>query len=378
MHQAPWLPRGIALATLEISLPAPKESRNRVPPEGDRLASCAERGVSMRPTGFILFALGFLLVPSPGWCQLIPGTMEVHWSAGAPDCAKNPDPPLQVHQYNAQTFVLRENLCATFEGPFLYLLIGSTKALLIDTGDIEDPKVVPLANTVMGLIPGEGAAKLPLLVVHTHRHLDHRAGDGQFRNLPRVQIIGYDVDSVVRFYNFAHAPNGLAQVDLGDRTLDVIPSPGHSETEVSFYDRNTGLLFSGDFLMPARLLIDDAGAYLASAERVAVFARDRPITYVLGGHIEVDSTGGTFRWESRYHPHEHALQMTKSDLVALPSAIRDFNGFYTVRGNFIMENSWHLLMATALFLVIVLGALAWIVIGYFRRRGLARRLRPAI
>jgi glyoxylase-like metal-dependent hydrolase (beta-lactamase superfamily II) len=68
---------------------------------------------------------------------------------------------------------------------------------------------------------------------------------------------------------------------LGDRTVDVIPTPGHNETEVSFYDGNTGLFFSGDFLMPARLLVDDDNAELASANRVAAFARDRPVRFVL-------------------------------------------------------------------------------------------------
>jgi hydroxyacylglutathione hydrolase len=48
----------------------------------------------------------------------------------------------------------------------MYLLIGSTKALLIDTGDVGDPKQMPLAETVMHLLPGTGRSKWPLLVVH--------------------------------------------------------------------------------------------------------------------------------------------------------------------------------------------------------------------
>ena len=107
------------------------------------------------------------------------GSMDVHWNEGAADCQASPQPPLEMHAYNPETFILRENLCATFEAPFIYLLIGSAKALLIDTGDVADPNRMPLAKTVMRLLPGDGSAKLPLLVVHTHRHLDHRAGDGQ-------------------------------------------------------------------------------------------------------------------------------------------------------------------------------------------------------
>jgi hydroxyacylglutathione hydrolase len=100
--------------------------------------------------------------------QIVPGTLDVHWNAGAKDCKQIPQPPLQVHAYNPQTFILRENLCSTFEAPFIFLLVGSSKALLIDTGDVSDPKQMPLAETVLSLIPTVGNAKLPLLVVHTH------------------------------------------------------------------------------------------------------------------------------------------------------------------------------------------------------------------
>jgi len=67
-------------------------------------------------------------------------------------------------------------------------------------------------------------------VVHTHRHLDHRAGDGQFRNLSNFEVIGFDLNSVRRFYHFSDWPNGLAEIDLGDRIVDVIPTPGPQRT----------------------------------------------------------------------------------------------------------------------------------------------------
>jgi hydroxyacylglutathione hydrolase len=315
-----------------------------------------------------LLVLGVLLTSSSGRGQLAPGSMSVHWDEGAPDCGKSSQPPLQVHQYNARTFILRENLCATFEAPFLYLLIGSTKALLIDTGDVADPSVVPLAATVMHLLPAEGSATLGLLVVHTHRHLDHRGGDGQFLHLSNVEVVGFDMESVRRYYNFTAWPNSLAQIDLGDRVVDVIATPGHNETEVSFYDRSTGLFFSGDFLMPGRLLIDNATADLASAERVAAFVKDRPVAFVLGGHIELNSDGKTFPWGSQYHPQEHVLQMTKDDLLALPAAVRSFNGFYTEQGAFILMNSLRILTVFVVFVGALLVALIWLLIRYIKRR----------
>jgi hydroxyacylglutathione hydrolase len=323
-------------------------------------------------------ALAVLLTCASAQAQIVPGSMDVHWSEGAPDCAKSSEPALQVHPYNSRTFILRENLCVTFEAPFMYLLIGSAKTLLIDTGDVADPKQAPLAKTVMQLIPGEGSAKLPLLVVHTHRHLDHRAGDGQFKGLSNVQVVGFDIDSVRRYYNFTAWPNGAAQIDLGDRIVDAIPTPGHNETEVSFYDRNTALFFSGDFLMPARLLVDDKSVYLASAKRVADFVKDRPVSFVLGGHIEMNTEGQTFAWESQYHPHEHVLQMTKGDLLALPEALPSFNGFYTTSGQFVMMNGLRILVAVTIAGVVALIAIVLFLISYIRRRRRARAAFRAI
>jgi hydroxyacylglutathione hydrolase len=318
-----------------------------------------------------------LLFITSAAAQLVPGSMDVHWNEGAADCSKASLPPLQVHAYNRQTFILRENLCATFEAPFLYLLIGSTRAMLIDTGDVADPQKMPLAKTVLDLLPKVGSGKLSLLVVHTHRHLDHRAGDGQFQNLPNVQVVGYELESVTHFYSFRLWPNGGIQIDLGDRIVDVIPSPGHNETEVSFYDRNTGLFFSGDFLIPGRLLIDDTPAELATAKRVADFVRDRPVSFVLGGHIEKNAAGELLPWESQYHPNEHVLQLTKEDLLALPTAVHSFNGFYTTSGQFVMMNSIRMLYLYASLVLILLTGFVWLLIRFVRHRRV-RRLRQTL
>jgi glyoxylase-like metal-dependent hydrolase (beta-lactamase superfamily II) len=292
------------------------------------------------------------------------GDLTMHWSEGAADCKAHPQPPLQVHRYNATTYILRENLCSTFEAPFMYLLIGQTRALMIDTGDVADPRAMPLAKTVAGLLP----RGLPLLAVHTHRHMDHRAGDPQFAKLPNTQVVGYDIESVKRFYRFAHWPEGIAHLDLGGRVVDVFPTPGHNETEVSFYDRNTGLFFSGDFLMPGRLLIDDARADIASANRAVAFLKDKPVSAVLGGHIEMNAHGGLEPWESRHHPDERALPMTKADLLALPAALESFNGFYSESGGFTMINPLRILKAFGLGVLIVIVGGLWLLVRFVRRR----------
>ena len=324
----------------------------------------------------VLIAFGLLLGAVAANAQLAPGSMDVHWDEGAADCSKNAPLPLQVHAYNASTYILRENLCATFEAPFLYLLIGSDKALLIDTGDVADPQKMSLAKTVLQLLSHDGRPPLPLLVVHSHRHLDHRAGDVQFAGLPNVQVVGYDLDGVKQFFHFTDWPNGVATIDLGGRTVDAIPTPGHSETEVSYYDRQTGLLFSGDFFMPARLLIDDTKADLASANRIVEFVKDKPVSYALGGHIEMNDQGQLFDWESQYHPHEHVLQMTKAELLGLPATIESFNGVYSTHGQFVMMNQMRVLAIFAGIALLVLVAVVMGLIFYVRRRR-RRRLSQA-
>ena len=292
---------------------------------------------------------------SPAHSQLVPGTMDVRWNEGSEDCVKNPQPPIQVHRYNTQTFILRESLCATYEAPFIYLLIGKTKALLIDTGAVADAKIMPLAQTVISLL-SNGGSRLPLMVVHTHGHLDHRSGDDQFRALPDVEVVPTDLESVKGHLGIANGPNGIGQIDLGDRVIDVIPTPGHHASHVAYYDRQTGLLFSGDFVLPGRLLIEDTDADLASARRVAEFVEHRPITYVLGAHIELDESGKTF-FGTRYHPNERPLQLTKQEVLALPGIVSGFNGFYTKRGVYVLMNQNRILILLGVGAVVSLVAI---------------------
>jgi len=328
--------------------------------------------LSVRDLLLVLLLPGLLLTPLPGWSQRAPGSMDVHWNEGAADCSTNSQPSIQVHPYNSRTFILRENPCATAEAPFLYLLIGSTRAMLIDTGDVADPNRMPVAQTVFALLPDVASTKMPLLVVHTHGHLDHRLGDSQFANLPNVQVVGTDLSHVRSYFGFADWPNGVAQVDLGDRIIDVIPTPGHYPSHVAYYDRQTGLFFSGDFFLPGRLIIDDANADLASANRVADFIRNRPVSYVLGGHIELDASGETLTMGSQYHPREHVLQMTKQDLLSLPAVVSSFNGFYSKNGIFVLYSQSRILLALGFFLLVILVASVVLLLRYLRRRKRAR------
>jgi uncharacterized protein HemY len=65
-------------------------------------------------------------------------------------------------------------------------------------------------------------------------------------------------------------------------------------------------------------------------------------------------------------------------VLALPTAARSFNGFYSVRGEFTMENSMRILIAFAVLVFVVLVAVVWALVRFIRRRKRAHKLRMEI
>jgi hydroxyacylglutathione hydrolase len=309
-------------------------------------------------------ALGLLLLALRAWGEPVAGSLDVHWNEGSEDCAKvSTLAPLQVHQYEPQTYLIRQWLCVDFEAPLMYLLIGSDEALLIDTGAVEDSPQVGLTKTVMDLLPTQGDAKIPLLVLHTHGHHDHRAADAQFAALPGVKVVPPEVADLRTALSLPQWPEGRANIALGERTIDVIAAPGHQPAHLIFYDDRTALLFTGDFLLPGRLMVDDLDAYRASAARLVSFLGDRPVSHVLGAHIELDAAGELYPSGSQHHPNERALALDKADVLALPSALAEFNGFYARHEHFVVTNPKRNLMVVVAGVVLLLVG----IVGGWRR-----------
>jgi glyoxylase-like metal-dependent hydrolase (beta-lactamase superfamily II) len=312
------------------------------------------------------FACALLLLAMRAWAGPVAGSLDVRWYEGAEDCAEaQAAPQLQVHQYESQTYILRQSLCSNFEAPLLYLLIGTDEALLIDTGAVEDSPQMGLTKAVMDLLPARGDAKIPLLVMHTHGHRDHRSADAQFAAVPGVKVVAPEVADLPTALSLPSWPEGVARVALGERTVEIIAAPGHQPAHLIFYDDRTALLFTGDFLLPGRLMVDDVDAYRASAARLVSFIGDRPVAHVLGAHIELDNAGELFASGSTHHPNERALALDKADVLALPAALDDFNGFYARHDHFVITNpKRNLLVLAAGVVLLIVG----IVGGWLRLR----------
>lgn len=249
----------------------------------------------------------------------------VRWIHGAPRCDAAADPPLQVVAVDDDTFVIRQSKCVHFEAPFLSLLVGTEAALLHDTGATADADTFPIRRTVEELI---GGRPLRIVVTHSHGHGDHRAGDAQFSDLPPGSVAPIGAEGVAGFFGIEDWPTGEATLDLGDRTIDVIPTPGHLGDHIVLFDRARGLLFSGDMMLPGRLTVRDWPAFRESTRRLARFAREtaeqgRPIAHILGGHIEMSTTGELYELGTIYQPDEAPLPLTVADLFALEAMLEE-------------------------------------------------------
>ena len=155
------------------------------------------------------------------------GFPEMRWDPGAENCT--PDlQRTQLHAYDETTIVIRQNPCVDYEANVLYLLIGEERALLLDSGATDDARLTAqLTNLVEGYLAKPGGSRLPLVVAHTHGHLDHRAGDAAFAALPHTTVVPVDAEGMRAFFGLRNWPEGGAHFELGNRAVEIIPTPGH-------------------------------------------------------------------------------------------------------------------------------------------------------
>ncbi|MFS0772019.1 MBL fold metallo-hydrolase [Sphingomonas sp. 1P08PE] len=236
------------------------------------------------------------------------------------------EPTLQVQMIDSDTAVIRQSVLTNFEAPFLYLLFGRDRALLLDTG----AGGLSVRPTVDRLIADwrqhHGGRPLSLVVAHSHGHGDHHAGDAEFRDRPGTVVVGLAADQVAAFFGIADWPRGAGRYDLGGRVLQVIPTPGHEPSHIMIYDPATQLLFSGDMLYPGRLYVptERFAEYRDSTERLVAFSRSHRIRALLGAHIEMTRLPGQdFPMRAASHPSEHDLPLAPEVIGELSKALAD-------------------------------------------------------
>ncbi len=251
---------------------------------------------------------------------------KIQWIHGTNNCKENTDPPIQIVKYNPGTWILRQNKCINYEAPFLFLFLGTKKALLMDTGATEDEKQFPLYETVKKIIEQWEKTintQIELVVAHTHNHGDHKAGDIQFQNKPNTTVVGVKVDDVRAYFKLDNWPLQNSSIDLGNRVIDIIPIPGHEKASIAVYDDETKILLSGDSFYPGRLYINDWASFKLSIQRLVYFTNTHRISYILGNHIEMTkSHGKDYPVGTTFQPEEQILPLKINDLELLNKALQ--------------------------------------------------------
>lgn len=203
----------------------------------------------------------------------------------------------------------------------LWLIAGTERAVLLDTGC----GISPLRPVISAL------TDLPVTVVNTHYHSDHIGGNCEFDEIITHEVgteliskplaeewrtgfatyvrdllacaeayraidrkhfhllesfndigplpAGFDLDAwdIVTGPPTATVVDG-DRIDLGDRTLVVMHTPGHTPDSICLYDERDSLLFTGDTVLTGANLAQfneaDIGTYAASTRRLADIADD--------------------------------------------------------------------------------------------------------
>ena len=166
-------------------------------------------------------------------------------------------------------------------------------------------------------------------LLHSHGHGDHRALDAALAARPGTHVVPADTAVLVTAIGLASWPDApAAPIQLGGRTVLLLPTPGHQPAHVMLYDVRTRTLLSGDMLYPGLLTVRDLTAFRASVARLGHFAASHTITNVLGAHVEMTrQPGRMYPLGSIAQPAEHALALPPASVQWLAKATHDAGDF---------------------------------------------------
>lgn len=211
-----------------------------------------------------------------------------------------------IEAINNDTFAISEY--KHWEETHCYLLCGTEKAVLIDTG-------LGVGN-IKKIV--DSLTSLPIMVITTHIHWDHIGGHKHFKDIAvhekeidwlsvqfpiplqavKSNLMCKPCDfpeyfSIEDYQIFNGTPQRILYdgdcLDLGDRKLTVIHTPGHSPGHCCFYEPDRKYLFSGDLIYQGCL-----DAFYPTTDPQLFFESVRKI-----GHLDI----------SRVLPGHHQLNI---------------------------------------------------------------------
>ena len=231
-------------------------------------------------------------LPRPAWSEFDPVEQSQPW--------------FEVYEVAESVFAIYEP--GQFEEVISYLIVGSERALLFDTG---------LGIGDMGRVVSE-LTSLETIVLNSHTHYDHVGGNHQFQEIygldsefSAANATGRPHEAVREFVSegwiwkplpdgflageYASEPftvtkfvSDLDKIDIGGRVFEVVLSPGHAPDALCLLDRDNRLLFVGDTFYPASLYAHLQGSdferYAETAGRLAEL--ESMVDFILPAHNE--------------------------------------------------------------------------------------------
>ena len=210
-----------------------------------------------------------------------------------------------IEKIDEDTFAISEY--RHWEETHCYLLCGTEKAVLIDTGlGVDNIKRVV-----------DGLTELPVTVITTHVHWDHIGGHKYFDDIAvfekeadwiaekfpiplqavKSNLLKEHCDfpkdfSIDSYRIFQGIPQSILHdgdhIDLGNRKIKVIHTPGHSPGHCCFYEAERKYLYSGDLIysgcLDAFYPTTDPMLFWQSVKKVQALDIER----ILPGHHQLD------------------------------------------------------------------------------------------
>jgi glyoxylase-like metal-dependent hydrolase (beta-lactamase superfamily II) len=256
--------------------------------------------------------LASLLVPAAAAQTQV--TYSAEWCRQLPRPEYKALERVTVHSRWFEVYRVRPGVFALYEPHqaeevISYLIVGSRKALLFDTG--------------MGIASIRAVAReltrLPITVLNSHTHYDHvggnrefsdilgmdtaftreRAAKGYFNEVMRTEVSpenlcgplpkGFDPGAYhVPPFRIARTVRDGSVIDLGERKLEVLAVPGHTPDSIALLDRGHRLLFTGDTFYVGPIWLfepeTDLAAYARSTARLASLADGDKLDLLLPAH----------------------------------------------------------------------------------------------
>lgn len=248
-----------------------------------------------------------------------------------------------VEEISPNTFAIGEP--RYYQKNYSYLLLGETQALLFDSGT----PVRNIAPVVASL------TDKPVTTIASHLHYDHVGNHHRFSSvamLDTAQTREQMVDGWFSPKNYQHlgylekfpAPSWHVSrwlqsgqvIDLGNRKITVIATPGHTDQSVSLMDVEQNLLFTGDFIYNGPLYAFFANSnlkdYLQSSQNL--LSKTNRKTRFLAAHRSV--TKATPALPSQDLPSQ---DISLQDLSDLKTTLTHIKGQTAVRAG-IFPAAW--------------------------------------